>query len=176
MKKVLLIAAIAVASLSASAQTEKGKTKFGIALEAGIPTGDAGDVYDLAIGGSLLLEHPITTSLNLTGSAGFTSWSIKNDVKDTYKALGIDTESPSFIPVKAGAKYYFAKNFYAQGELGAAFGTKKGYDTGFIWTPGLGLSYPVSDKTDFDAGVRYESWSANGGSTDQIAFRVALKF
>ncbi len=170
MKKVLLIAAIGFASLSASAQTEKGKTKFGIALEAGIPTGDAGDVYSVALGGSLLVEHPIASSLNLTGSAGYTNFS----VKDEWKDFGV--ESAGFIPVKAGAKYYFAKNFYGQGELGAAFGTEKGSETAFAWAPGLGLSYPVSDKTDFDAGVRYESWSANGGSIDQIAFRVALKF
>jgi len=167
MKKLLLIAAIGFASLSASAQTEKGKTKFGIALEAGIPTGDAGDFYSVALGGSLLVEHPIATSLKLTGSAGYTNLSIKDE---------FGGGSTGAIPVKAGAKYFFAKNFYGQGELGAAFGTEKNSETAFAWAPGIGLSYPVSDKTDFDAGVRYESWSANGGSTDQIAFRVALKF
>jgi len=169
MKKVLLIAAVALASLSASAQSES-KTKFGVALEAGIPSGDAGDVFSLAIGGSVFVEKPVASSFAVTGSAGYTSWSPKKEWKD------LGAEAIGYIPVKAGGKYYFGKNFYGQGELGASFGTKDGSKTAFIWTPGVGISYPVSDKLDFDAGARYESWSADGGSMDQIAFRVALKF
>ncbi|WP_207531951.1 outer membrane beta-barrel protein [Desertivirga arenae] len=169
MKKLLLIAAMAVASFTASAQVESQKTKFGVAFEAGIPSGDAGDAYSLAIGGSVFVEKPVAASFAVTGSAGYTSWSPKKEFKDFFDSYGV-------IPVKAGAKYYFGKNFYGQGELGAAFGTNDGAKTGFIWAPGVGISYPVSDKTDFDAGVRYESFSVEEFNMGQIAFRVALKF
>ena len=168
MKKMFLIAAVAFTSLTASAQSEK--TQFGVALEAGIPSGDAGDVYSLAIGGSVFVEKPLAGSLAATGSVGYTSWSPKKELKD----LGV--ESYGVVPLKVGAKYYFGANFYGQGELGAAFGTSEGAKTGFLYAPGVGISYPVSDKTAFDAGVRYESFSVNEVSIGQIAFRVALKF
>ena len=60
MKKVLLVAVLAVAGLTASAQTEsKGKTRFRIGLEAGLPVGDAADAFGFAIGGTakLALRH-----------------------------------------------------------------------------------------------------------------------
>ena len=172
MKKILLTALIALTAGFASAQESgesKGKTRFSVGLEAGIPTGDAGDVFSLAIGGSAKVEVPVAASLFATGSAGYTSLSPKKEFKD------FGAESMGFIPVKAGAKYFFTENIYGAGELGAVFGTEKGSETAFVWTPGVGISFPVSDKNAVDFDVRYESWS-NNGSIDQIGFRVALKF
>ena len=169
MKKTLLVAVLAVAAFTASAQTEsKGRTRLSVGLEAGLPTGDAADVYSFAIGGTLKAEKPLAQSLFGTLSAGYTSLSVKEEFKDFLDAFGA-------IPVKAGAKYFFSPNFYGAGEIGAAFGTQKGSETSFILAPGVGISYPVSDKNDIDAGVRYENWS-NNGSIGQIGFHVALKF
>lgn len=170
MKKVLLVAIMAVAGLTASAQTEsKGKTRFSIGFEAGLPIGDAGDFYGSILGGSVKAEIPVS-SFFATVSAGYSSLSPKKEWKD----LGV--ESAGVVPLKAGIKYFFAKNLYGAGELGAAIGTEKGSETAFAWSPGIGISYPVSDKNDIDFGVRYESWSNDGNSTDQIGFRIALKF
>ena len=171
MKKILLLAVFAVAAFTVSAQTEgKGKTRFSIGLEAGLPVGDAGDFYSSILGGSVKAEIPVASSLFATISGGYTSLSPKKEWKD----LGV--ESAGIVPLKAGLKYFFTKNIYGAGEIGAAVGTEKGAETLFAWTPGIGISYPVSDKNDVDFGVRYESWSKDGGSIDQIGFHIALKF
>ncbi|TZF83712.1 outer membrane beta-barrel protein [Pedobacter sp. BS3] len=171
MKKLfLLTAVIALAVSVASAQsTSKGKTRFGVAFEAGIPVGDAGDVYSVALGGSLRAEIPFAQSFFGTVSAGYTSWAPKKEWKD------LGAEAAGFVPVKVGGKYFFAQNIYGAVELGAAIGTESGSSTAFAWAPGVGVSFPVSDKNDIDAGVRYESWNKNG-SIDQVAFHVAFKF
>lgn len=178
MKKILLVAVFAVAALTTSAQTEsKGRKRFSIGLEAGLPVGDAGDLYSFGIGGTAKVEVPVSSKAFASVSAGYTSLSIEKDFKNAFKSLtGIELEPQGFVPVKAGLKYFFGKNFYGAGELGAAIGTEKGAETLFAWAPGVGISYPVSSKNDIDAGVRYESWSKDGVSIDQIGFHVALKF
>ncbi|WP_207535018.1 hypothetical protein [Desertivirga arenae] len=169
MKKLLLLIAMAGTSFSSWAQIEPMRTRYGIALEAGLPVGKSGDVYSLAIGGSLFLDYPVSPTFNVSGSAGFTNLTIKEEIS----WLG---DNPSFIPLKVGAKYFFLNNLFAQAEVGAAVAATKGRSTAAIIAPGLGLSYPVSGRTNFEAGVRYESWAADGGSVDQVAFKAALKF
>jgi opacity protein-like surface antigen len=177
MNKILLTAVLAVAAFTASAQTEsKARTRFSIGLEAGLPVGDAGDVFSFGIGGAAKAEIPVASKAFATISAGYTSLSYSDDIKKLFKALGAEADPEGFVPVKAGLKYFFGKNFYGAGELGASFGTAKGAETAFAWAPGIGISYPVSSKNDIDAGVRYESWSKDGGSIDQVGFHVALKF
>ena len=179
MKKILLVAVFAVAAFCASAQTEstsKGRTRFSIGLEAGLPVGDFDDVFSFGIGGTAKAEIPVASKAFATVSAGYTSLSYTDDLKKSFKAIGVDDKAQGFVPLKAGLKYFFGKNFYGAGELGAAIGTAKGADTRFAWSPGIGISYPVSDKNDIDAGIRYESWSKDGNSIDQIGFHVALKF
>ncbi|HEY0056846.1 MAG TPA: outer membrane beta-barrel protein [Pedobacter sp.] len=178
MKKILLVAALAVVAFSASAQTEgKGRTRFSVGLEAGLPIGDAGDFYSFGIGGAAKAEIPVASKAFATVSAGYTSLSYSDETKTFIKAFfGSDEKAEGFVPLKAGLKYFFGKNFYGAGELGAAIGTAKGAETAFAWAPGIGISYPVSDRNDIDAGVRYESWSKDGNSINQIGFHVALKF
>jgi opacity protein-like surface antigen len=172
--KTILLAAVMILTVGfASAQESsiiKGKTRFSVGLEAGIPVGDAGDAYKLIIGGSAKVEVPVATSFFATGSAGYINFSPKKE----YKDLGLESEG--FIPVKAGGKYFFTPNVYGAGELGVVFGTGDEGGTAFAWTPGVGISYPVSDKNDIDFDVRYEGWSDDGASINQIAFRIALKF
>lgn len=174
MKKILLAAAFVLTLGSASAQVSeivKGKPRFSVGLEAGLPTGDAAEGFGVFLGGSAKVEVPLSGSLYGTGSAGFVNLSYEKDVKDAID----DLPKQNFIPVKVGAKYFFTQNIYGAGELGAVFGTAEGAGTAFAWTPGIGLSYPVSDKNNIDFDIRYESW-ANDGSLNQIGFRIALKF
>ncbi|WP_207422373.1 hypothetical protein [Desertivirga brevis] len=169
MKKLFLLIAMSGVFFSASAQIEPMRTRYGIALEAGLPVGKTGDIYDLAIGGSLFLDYPVSPTFNVTGSAGFTNLTIKEEV--TWAG-----DNPNFVPLKVGAKLSFLNNFFAQAEVGAAVAVSGNRSTAAIIAPGVGLSYPVSGRTNFEAGVRYESWAADGGSIDQVAFKAALKF
>lgn len=171
MKKVFLLTAIAglFAFSSVKAQKDVAMTgpKLGIGAEFAFPTGTYGDVYKLGYGGSLLYQHPVAANLNLTGSAGYLSFK----AKDSFGG-----GSYGSIPVKAGARYFVAENFFIGGELGAAFSTESGGKTAFAYSPGIGIEFPVSDGGAIELGGRYEGWSASSTTRSFIGLRLAYNF
>lgn len=180
MKKLFLTAAAAVALFSgAFAQTKLSTTssgaKLSVGLDFGVPVGDWSNAYSIGFGGNGKAEIPVASGVNFTLTAGYTSFYAKDANKNVRKALGIDTYD-GFIPVKAGGKFFFGENFYGEAELGARFGTNNSTGTAFIYAPGLGFSFPVSDKNDIDFGARYEGWSQDGGNVGLVGFRLAYKF
>lgn len=168
MKKLFLLTAVAglFAFSSVNAQTKSPKLSLG--AEFAFPMGDFGDVFNFGYGGSLQYQHPVAENLLVTGSAGYTNFQSK-------EILGVKVNSGA-IPVKAGARYYFGENFFAAGELGAAIGTEKGDKTGFVYSPGVGVEFPVSDKGGIEIGARYEGWSYSGGTRSFIGLRAAFNF
>lgn len=178
MKKVLLsLLMVAGLGFAASAQTEGAVNKISVGPEFALPIGNFGDVYNLGFGGSVQGELNVAKSLNLTGSAGYLSFSYKKEYKDFYKAVaGTELKNDGIIPVKVGAKYYFGGNFYGAGELGAAFATGEGSSTAFAYAPTLGASFSVSDKSSIDLGIRYEGWARNGSTLSFIGIRAAFAF
>jgi len=171
MKKLFLLTALAgmFAISNVSAQTKDpamSGQKLGIGAEFAFPTGDFGDVTDFGFGGSLQFQTPIVEKLNFTATAGYLNF--KN--KDVFGGGNF-----GIIPVKIGARYFLAENFYAGGELGAAFGTSDNSETSFVYTPNIGVEFPVSDKGSIDLGARYEAWS-NNGTAKFIGLRLAYNF
>lgn len=164
-KLVLSLALVAGLGFAANAQTEGAVKKLSIGAEVGLPTNEGSKDF-LFVGGSLQVEFPVAKSLNLTGSAGYTSF--------TYTGSGASL-SAGFVPLKAGAKYYFGGNFYAAGEVGASISTETGGNTSFAYAPGLGASFSVSPKSSLDFGLRYETWS-NDGSISFVGLRAAYAF
>lgn len=173
MKKLLLsLALVAGLTYAASAQTEGAVRKLSVGAEFGLPT-EGSD--ELLIGGSLQFEQPLATSFNFTVSAGYISDMITGDSKTLLESIGAKT-SYGFVPLKAGAKYYFGKNFYGAAEAGAAISTENGGGTAFAFGPTLGASFSVAEKSSLDFGVRYENWSRNGNSSGFIGLRAAFAF
>ncbi|GAB1462446.1 outer membrane beta-barrel protein [Pedobacter sp.] len=177
MKKLLLsLALVAGLGLAANAQSKKdpamGGSKIGVGADFAFPMGDFGDKYNFGVGGSLNFQAPIANKLNFVGEAGYLSFTGKE-----YTTLGVTVKAPTFgtIPVKAGLRYFLAENFYAQGQVGAAFSTESGGGTSFVYAPSLGVEFPVADKMAIDFGARYEGWS-NNGSISFIGLRAALNF
>jgi hypothetical protein len=170
MKKLLLLTAVAglFAFTSVNAQTKAPKLSIG--AEFAFPMGDFGDVFNFGYGGSLQYQHPVAANLLVTGSAGYTNFQSK-------EILGVKVNSGA-IPVKAGARYYFGENFFAGAELGAAFSTEggEGNSTAFVYSPGIGVDFPVSDKGSVELGARYEAWSANSSTSGFIGLRLAYNF
>lgn len=170
MKKLFLLTAIAgiFAFTNASAQKDAAMNgpKLGIGADFAFPMGDFGDISKFGVGGSLLYQHPVAPNLNLTANAGYLSFKYKD-------VFGGGTSG--FVPVKVGARYFVAENFYVNGEIGAAFSTEKGGSTAFAYSPGLGIEFPVADKSSIDVGARYEGWSKNG-TLSFIGLRAAFNF
>jgi opacity protein-like surface antigen len=186
MKKFLLVAVFAVAAFTVSAQTEDeakageaqdmGRTKFSLGVEAGLPIGEAADFFGSALGGSIKVEIPVTAEIKFTGSGGYSVLSYSDDQKAILQGFGMNTKPETYIPLKVGGKYFFSKNIYGAAELGGVVAVARRGSNGFIWAPGVGISYPVSDRYDIDAGLRYESWEQGSFTTSQIGVHVAFKF
>jgi len=169
MKKLILLTAIAgiftFSTVKAQDAAMSGP-KLGIGAEFGFPMGDFGDVSKFGVGGSLTYQHPIADKLNLTGNAGYLSFKAKDE-------FGGGTAG--YVPVKAGLRYFLAENIYVGGELGAVFSTEDGGGTAFAYSPGVGVEFPVADKSTIELGGRYEGWSKDG-TLSFIGLRLAWNF
>jgi len=169
MKKLLLLTAVAGLFAFSSVNAQTKTPKLSIGAEFAFPMGTFGDFNNLGYGGSLQYQHPVAPSLLVTGSAGYTVFKAKDEFGGATSGA---------IPVKAGARYYFGENFFAGAELGAAFSTEsgEGNSTAFVYAPGIGIDYPVSDKGSIELGARYEGWSANSNTNGFIGLRLAYNF
>jgi opacity protein-like surface antigen len=178
MKKLLLLTAIAgvfsFSNVNAQDAAMSGP-KLGVGVEFAFPMGDFADATKLGVGGSLLYQHPIASKLNLTGTAGYTNFQGKD-----YEIGGVtfDGGSLGVIPVKAGLRYFLAENIFVNAEAGAVFGTKDGFGTRFAYSPGLGVEFPVADKSTLELSGRYEGWSKGDGlvTPQFIGLRLAWNF
>ena len=153
----------------AQSEAFPSSTKIGVALETGLPVGDADDVYSVGLGGSAKVEVPVSQPFALTVTAGYMSLQVKDELKPS---LGDNRE---FIPVKAGAKYYIGK-FFGEGEVGASIPLEGEDNTAFAYAPGIGVTLPVSTNSAIDLGVRYEGWAKDAGNIDQVGIRAVVKF
>lgn len=171
MKKLLFVfLLVAGASLSSFAQ-KSDRGKFSVGLEGGLPVGDASNISTFTIGGSLKYEQPIAQKLAATVSAGFIYFPYKTDVQLDITYLNPDNRGESFVPLKAGLKYWICSSFYGEGQIGAAIATNGG-GTYFAYAPGVGVK--VSNNADI--GVRYEGWTHNGSTLGQVGLRIAYSF
>lgn len=142
-----------------NAQSEDSKAlRLGIGVNAGIPTTKGAS---FVIGGDLRLQKDFSSNISGLLSAGYNHWTLKDDAG-----------SFGMIPVKAGAKIFFAESAYFSGELGAGFSTEDGGKTSFLWAPGVGYGF----DNGLDLGLRYEGAEVSGGSLGQVALRVAYGF
>ncbi|MET3979342.1 hypothetical protein ACVW0P_001113 [Mucilaginibacter sp. UYNi724] len=169
-KALLLLTVLCGISISSFAQSSKETGKFSIGFEAGLPLGDAKDVSDLVIGGSLKYDHPIADKTFITGSVGYNKFLSNDDAKSIgYKLYA--------IPVKVGVKYFFAESFYGEAQVGAAFVNESilgssGNTTTFAYSPGIGYAFGGG----VDLGVRYEGWTKSGTTISQVSARLAYSF
>jgi hypothetical protein len=167
MKRSTIFLASAAAALAlffttnVNAQSGDSKAlRLGIGLNAGIPTTDG---YSFVVGGDLRLQKDFSSNISGLLSAGYNNFSLKDE---------IGGGSFGMIPVKAGAKIFFAESAYFSGELGAGFSTEDGGSTAFLWAPGIGYGF----DNGLDLGLRYEGAEFKGGSIGQVALRIAYGF
>jgi hypothetical protein len=197
MKSTLKISALVLAfagfALGAKAQTtstsasKSTTTSNGVILsvgaDAGIPTGKLSDSYNWNLGGSVQADIPVYQhQLFVTVNAGYNNIFGKKNINGT----GLDATNIQLLPVKAGLKYFPVKNFYVQGEAGAAFALNKsnlGFNNSaaFLYAPQVGVQFPLTGKSYIDAGVRYEATSKFNSNIDNskvnfIGLRVAYAF
>jgi len=149
---------------------ERTTTAFSIGPELNIPQRSA---YNIGYGASVNLETPLSSKFSAVVTSGYYRFSYKSLALSGYKKPGAD----SFIPIKAGAKYYIDPRFYTQAEVGTVLNKNDAYMGNlFTYSLGTGFLLPLGDsKTSMiDIGLRYEDWSKS--SLQQFAIRVAYRF
>lgn len=174
MKKLILVLFITV--FAVSFVQAQGKIAIGANGGVFLPMGDFGDGYDMGFGGNAIFVYHLQPNLDITGSAGYQTWSGKN-ADYTF----------SSIPVLAGIRYFFGKGKflpYVNGELGMhfvtvdvpaivipGFGTVGGgssSDSFFGFGAGGGFLYEIGNKLNLDVNAKFNSISSEGGSSNYI--------
>ncbi len=129
------------------------------ALGLGVPTKSGGSDFVIAPDIRLQKDLAERTSLTLTtGYYGFVGGPEGNFDSD-------------LIPLKAGAKFFFGDTFYAQPEIGVAFGLRDGAGTPFVYAPSIGYA-----NNKWDIALRYEGFEYEYGSNGMVALRLAYAF
>ncbi len=179
MKQFLLsFSLLACLSFCAVAQQQDSKIKLSVGGEYLIAVGNSAEYLGAGYGASLQGEYTILPKLNLTASAAYISLAASKLYKEIYEPwYGAKIPNSVYYPVKAGAKYYLHKNFYAAAEAGASITTEEGRETSFAYAGGIGGSFAISAKSSIDIGVRYETWALSINSKDTfVGVRAAYRF
>lgn len=188
MKKFIKISRVAIAFLmltkiaNAQSSSEERRIFYSIGVESGISSGNFNNLYKWNIGGSIQADIPLTGGLYASVNAGYLNFNgTVNENGSNLSAANI-----SFLPIKAGLKYFPITDWYIQGNAGVGFILYKndvGYDksAAFLYTPQIGVLLKLGGKNYIDAGVRYETTSKyiSNNENSKINFfglRVAYAF
>ena len=165
MKKLLLLLLI-FTCFDAFAQVQVQTSKaFTIGGELDIPNYG---IYNVGTGASLKFELPVASHVSLSITGGFTSVFYRGTIFTGYSSSGGDL----FVPVKAGLRYFFVQNVYAEGEGGATFELNHTNRTLAAFSIGPGFILPAG-KNSVDLGFRYEDWQ---GQLKLTVLRVAYRW
>ncbi|TSD66057.1 porin family protein [Inquilinus sp. KBS0705] len=164
--KIILPVSLVLFAACANAQTTVQKA-FGVGLELGAPSNS---IYTIGFGGSGKAEMPLSSSISLTFTAGYTSFYYKN----TLIGSASKQTPGGFIPLKAGLKYFFSQGVYVEAEGGDVIETNYDKHNLFTYAVGPGFVIPAGKNAGIDLGFRYESWGRN--RLKQTGIRAAYRF
>jgi hypothetical protein len=165
MKRLFLLIFI-ITSLTANAQNAITKV-FSAGVELGIPSMS---VYSIGLGISAKGELPISDKVAITGTVGYSTFFYKSNLFQS----SLTPANATFIPLKAGLKYYFNYGVYVEGEAGTAIETNYLKQDLFAFSIGPGFIIQINNGHGIDLGFRYEGWSDN--QMRQTAIRVGYRF
>lgn len=165
MKKIILSFVAVMAFSFASAQD--GGFKAGI--HAGIPMGDAGDVYSSNFGLDVAYMWPLAEKFHAGVTTGYSYFSGKS----IDLGFGISAKvNGAFIPVAASGQYSFTENIFGGADLGYALYSGDGDgEGGFYYQPKVGYQ---TEKIEVYAA--YKGVSVEGGSISSVGLGFNYKF
>ena len=164
--KNILLALIILSATAFSGFAQRSSYNIGVDIAA--PTGAASADYNFATGVAIKYEIPVTPYLFATISGGYEAFFTKKVFTD----LGFNARY-SFIPLKAGLKYYFGEGgLFIQGEAGFSIATDSGGGRAFAYAPGVGYNF----EKGLELSARYEGWNNGGDTIGQFALRISYRF
>lgn len=165
MKKLMLLAAVAVFSLSnVNAQ---GELRAG--LNGGLPIGDFSDSYSFGFGLDVSYLWEVSDDFQAGIATGYNTYGGEDLTTDLGFFGTITVEIPNFdyIPLAAAGRFNASEAFVLGADLGYAIAAGDG-DGGFYYAPMV--AYNITEK--FQAGISYRGVSADGGSFSTINLGV----
>lgn len=129
MKKLIMIAAMAVFGLSSA---QEG---FKLGAHIGVPVADAGDVSSFNLGLDAAYMWNVAPSFDLGIASGYTHFIGKSNNGYQFDDFG-------FIPIAASGKYRFSGSPVSLGlDLGYGISTKDGIDGGLYYQPKVAYNF-----------------------------------
>ena len=169
MKKYGLLLLVSLFTVTAIKAQERTTKALSIGPELNLLQRSA---YNVGYGVSGKFELPVSATINVVLTAGVNQFHLKNFLIGSA-SQGNDT----FIPLKAGIKYYFDPRFYTEVELGSVIDRNDGYKQNlFAYSVGTGFLIPINKSSNnmIDLGLRFEDWAKN--RAQQFGIRVAYRF
>ena len=173
-KLLLFVALFLFAAFSASAQRSNTFPQISIGGEFGLPANNTSDTYGTVLGVSVKAEVPvIAPGLSVTATAGISAFLLR------FYYTGPE-HNATYVPVELGAKYYFSKVAYVEGDAGLSFNQNSNYPsskTAFMLSPIIGVTAPTNHhKHSIDLGLRIEHRLESHRDVTQVALRLAYRF
>ncbi len=172
MKKILVLAAIAVFSLT-SVNAQDGVDKvidqaknggFKVGANIGLPLSTAGDLASFNVGADVAYLFEVIPNLEVGLLVGYTHFF--GDGIYTYEfedtIFIANYEDTSFVPISSTARYYFAdRKFFGGLDLGYAVNVSGEADGGFYYRPkfgfNLGMITLIASYQGISGGVNYST-------------------
>jgi len=176
MKKLLVLAAIAVFGLTANAQDTVDKVMkeiesggFKVGANLGFPLAGAADVSNFNFGADVAYLFEVMDNLEVGGLVGMSYY-----IGDGNFA-GFDYDNNLFIPISSTARYYFAdRKFFGGIDVGFAVNASGDADSGLYLRPKFGYNMGVvnliASYTSISGGYDYD---IPGGGTVSLASNFA---
>ncbi|NKI26359.1 hypothetical protein HCG49_07265 [Arenibacter sp. 6A1] len=164
MRKVLLIAVLALFGFSVSAQEG-----FKVGVIAGLPVGDAADLSSFNLGLDVVYHWEVSDSFRLGVATGFTNaFGKEMTFNDGGSSFTIDMDDVQFLPIAVSGRVLATEELSIGADLGYAVGINEFNDGGFYYRPIIG--YNVGEKTELN--FSYSGVSLDGGSWSTINLGV----
>ncbi len=165
MKKIFLTMAAVFAFSFANAQDDGG---FKAGIHAGIPMGDAGDLYSFNAGLDVAYMWNVADKFQAGVTTGYSYYAGK--AFDT--GFGEVKVNGAFIPVAATGQYSFSDSLFGGLDLGYALYSGDGDgDGGLYYQPKVGYQ---TEKMELYLG--YKAVAVTGGSVSSVGLGFNYKF
>ncbi|MXV37618.1 hypothetical protein GO491_02830 [Flavobacteriaceae bacterium Ap0902] len=165
MKKLSILMLMLVGFTFTNAQVG-GTNWLKLGIHAGIPTGDASDTSDFALGIDAKYQFLNLNSFGVGIATGYTNY-FSNDEVAVVRGVPVDGDT-GVIPVAALFRYYPTQEFFIGTDLGYGFVTgdvADAYDTtgGFYYRPEVGYHNDNWNIFAYYAGVSGDYAPSNVG-------------
>ena len=147
----------------------------------GLPMGDFGDGYGLGFGGTATFVYPVSSTVDVTGTAGYETFGGKD---------ALDGLSFNVIPILLGGRIAFGEGNvtpYVAAALGLFMGSTSGEikiggqtfdvsgdtESKFGFRGGFGVLIPVN-SVSLDLGANFDLITTEGSSTTFIGFDLGI--